>query len=106
MSLSVEPGLYLRIEELKNGPLPLPLANGFSLDTAYRALGIYNPSETSDAYFIFANDRDEIWFICNRHLRAVSVQSDYCALRLSLSPALSLAVESRPIVCASTQPLF
>lgn len=106
MSLSVEPGLYLRIEELKNGPSPLPLANGFSLNTAYRALGLYNPSETSDAYFIFANDRDEIWFICNRHLRAVCVRPDCCALRVSLPLAFSIAVKEQPIACASTQPLF
>lgn len=68
-----EPGLYLRVEELDNGPKPFPLQSGFSMDVSYRALGLYNPSETSDAYFVLSNDRDEIWFICNRHLRTVGL---------------------------------
>lgn len=70
---SIEPGIYLRIEELKDGPKPLPLLSGFSSARAYRALGIYNPSETSDAYFVLSNDRDEVWFICNRHLRTYAL---------------------------------
>ena len=65
----IEPGLYVRVQELVNGPKPLPLLSGFSTGCAYRALGLYNPSETSDAYFVLSNDRDEVWFICNRHLR-------------------------------------
>jgi hypothetical protein len=64
-----ESGLYLRVEELGGGPKPLPLQSGFSLGPAYRAREIDNPSETSDAYFALSNDRDEVWFICNRHLR-------------------------------------
>lgn len=67
--ISFESGLFVTIQELENGPRPLPLQSGFSSNTAYRILGIYNPSETSDAYMILANDRDEMWFICNRHLR-------------------------------------
>lgn len=65
----LEPGLYLRVEEMENGPKPRPLLSGFSLHRAYRALGLYSPSETSDAYFVLSNDRDEVWFICNRHFR-------------------------------------
>ncbi|MEE3649413.1 MULTISPECIES: hypothetical protein [unclassified Brenneria] len=68
-----EEGLYLRIKQLENGPSPLPLNSGFNCETAYRAIGVFNPSETSDAYYIFSNDRDEIWFICNRHLRTVAI---------------------------------
>lgn len=67
--IALETGLYLRVEEMENGPRPLPLQSGFSLRRAYRALGIYSPSETSEAYFVLSNDRDEVWFICNRHLR-------------------------------------
>ncbi len=85
--LTLENSLYLRVEQLPNGPKPLPLASGFNNDTAYRALGMFNPSETSDAYFIFANDRDEIWFICNRHLRALGLIGDSRALRLPLAEA-------------------
>lgn len=85
MTLHVESGLYLRIQQLENGPPPLPLSNGFNNHTAYRALGLYNPSETSDAYFIFSNDYDEIWFICNRHLRFVKLAPDSQAPRLSIA---------------------
>ena len=85
--LTLEPGLYVRVEELDNGPRPLPLCSGFSVDTAYRALGLYNPSETSDAYFILSNDRDEVWYICNRHLRVVGLVSETLATRLTLTEA-------------------
>ena len=71
-----EQGLYLRVEELENGPRPLPLRSGFSREIAYRALGVFNPSESSDPYYILSNDRDEIWFICNRHLRTVALLPD------------------------------
>lgn len=80
----IEPGLYLRVEELENGPKPLPLMSGFSHGRAYRALGLYNPSETSDAYFVLSNDRDEVWFICNRHLRTCALLPDEKQLRLNL----------------------
>ncbi|PEH55376.1 hypothetical protein [Yersinia kristensenii] len=69
----IEQGLYLRISEMVNGPRPLPLQSGFNVASAYRALGLFNPSETSDAYYILSNDRNEIWFICNRHLRTVAL---------------------------------
>ena len=84
---SLEPGLYVRIEELENGPKPFPLASGFSMGHAYRALGLYNPSETSDAYFVLSNDRDEIWFICNRHVRTYALLSDELAFRLPIKDA-------------------
>lgn len=54
--LTLESALYVRIQEMPNRPIPLPLKSGFSMDTAYRALDMFNPSETSDAYFILAND--------------------------------------------------
>ena len=81
---SLEPGLYVRIEELENGPKPFPFASGFSAGHAYRALGLYNPSETSDAYFVLSNDRDEIWFICNRHVRSHALSPDEVSLRLPI----------------------
>lgn len=81
--LFFEPGLYLRVEELINGPKPYPLQSGFSMGCAYRALGLYNPSETSDAYFVLSNDRDEIWFICNRHVRTIGVLPHESRLRFS-----------------------
>lgn len=84
---SLEPGLYVRIEELDNGHKPLPLANGFSAGHAYRALGLYNPSETGDAYFVLSNDRDGIWFICNRHVRSHALLPGEQELRFALRSA-------------------
>ena len=86
--LTLEPGLYLRVQELANGPTPFPSRSGFSSDVAYRALGLYNPSETADAYFILANDRDEIWFISNRHLRCIGLLPSLLATRLPLAEAV------------------
>lgn len=96
--LWIEQGLYLRVEELINGPRPLPLLSGFNRDTAYRALGCFNPSETSDAYYILSNDRDEIWFICNRHLRTAFLAPASDAFRLALKPVerQAHAVEALP----------
>ncbi len=83
---ALEPGLYLRVQELAFGPQPRPLQSGFSECTAYRALGLYNPSETSDAYFVLANDREEVWFICNRHLRVFALLPDERSFRIPLAP--------------------
>lgn len=92
--LTLDTKLYLRVEELRDGPLPRPLSSGFSTATAYRALGMFNPSETSDAYFIFSNDRNEVWFICNRHLRAVGLIEGTTALRLPLAQAEDMVAVS------------
>lgn len=83
--LWIEQGLYIRIQELDNGPRPLPLQSGFNVETAYRVLGCFNPSETSDAYYILANDRNEIWFICNRHIRVVSMENERKDFRYPIS---------------------
>lgn len=81
---SLESGLYLRVDEMDNGPKPLPLQSGFSVGSAYRALGLYNPSETSDAYFVLSNDRDEVWFICNRHLRTHAMMPEQSDFRIDI----------------------
>jgi hypothetical protein len=69
--LTFNPQLFVRIQEVEGprAPVPRPLENGFSPDRLYRVLGIYTPSETAEAYFILPNDRDEIWFISQRHVR-------------------------------------
>lgn len=84
--LWLEQGLYVKIVEMDNGPRPLPLLSGFNSETAYRALGCFNPSESSDAWYILSNDRDEIWFISNRHLRTVFLKASAQEFRLPLSP--------------------
>ncbi len=73
MSIIFEPNLYVRVVELTNGPAPLPLANGFNTEQAYRVLGLYTASETGEAYLILPNDRDEMWFISNRHIRVQGI---------------------------------
>lgn len=82
--MMIEAGLYVRIQELANGPRPFPLQSGFNHHTAYRAIGMFNASETSEAYFILVNDRDETWFICNRHVRAAFIDPISRALRTPL----------------------
>lgn len=82
--ITLETGLYLRVEQIEHGPLPLPLESGFSLGRAYRVLGLYNPSETSDAYFVLSNHRDEVWFICNRHLRTFGQMRDEAQLHITV----------------------
>ena len=82
--IHIEPGFYLRVQQLSERAPPLPLQSGFSLDVAYRALGIYSPSETGECYFILANDRDETWFISNRHFCAVGLFPERTNLRFSL----------------------
>ena len=73
---SLQPGLHVRIEVRDRCPELFPLSSGFSAGQAYRTLGLYNTSETSEAYFVLRNDRDEIWFICKRHDRANALLPD------------------------------
>ena len=88
--IHLESGLYLRVQQNPLRPHPLPLESGFSLNTAYRALGIHSPSETSECYFILCNDRDETWFISNRHMRIVGLDPARRDLRYTL-PAVAVA---------------
>ncbi len=73
MSIDYEKGLYVRIAELENGPLPRPLSSGFSGGVEYRVLVVYNPSESGECWFAMANDRNEVWYISQRHVRASSL---------------------------------
>lgn len=82
--ITIEPGLFVRIEQLRDGPKPEPLRNGFSHNVAYRVLGVHTPSETSEAYLILSNDRDEIWFISNKHVRTAFIEPERFAFRISI----------------------
>lgn len=82
--IHIEQGLYVRVCQLLNGPKPLPLDSGFSYVNAYRVLGIYSASETSEAYLILSNDRDEIWFISNRHFRTETIDKNRFDFRYKL----------------------
>ena len=93
--IHIEAVIYVRIQELAGRAPPMPLESGFIEDNAYRALGIYSPSETSECYFVLANDRDETWFISNRHLRIVGVFPTRVELRFRLKAPASLLVSQR-----------
>ena len=88
--ICLHPDLFVVVEQLEGdrAPQPRPLASGFSRGTAYRVLGLHSPSETSEAYFIVANDRDEVWFVSNRHFRAYGILPGSTALHLPAHTAL------------------
>lgn len=73
MSIYIQPEVYVRVEQFKGerAPQPLPLSSGFSEDRVYRVLGIHTASESAEAFLILKNDRDEMWFVSNRHFRIV-----------------------------------
>ncbi len=69
--MEINERLYVEINPLENGasPLPHPIRDAhFDTDYVYKVLGMYNPSETSECYFILANTHRQIWFISQRHL--------------------------------------
>lgn len=52
-------------------PHPHPIEDAhFDPRYVYKVLGMFNPSETSECYFVLANPDRQIWFIPQRHLRA------------------------------------
>jgi hypothetical protein len=96
--VAIEHDLYVVIREMQGerAPSPKPLQNGFSEEVAYRVLGLHSASETSEAYLILANDRDELWFISNKHVRAHGVFPGTAQLRIppesvARGPALRVA---------------
>ena len=82
MSIYIQPNLYVRIEQYpgERAPQPLPLESGFSKDRVYEILGVHTASETAEAYLILRNDRDELWFISNRHCRVANRILDYASV--------------------------
>lgn len=92
------PGLYVTVCEMQGerAPQPRPLSNGFSAHTAYRVLGLHTPSETSEAYFILSNDRDEVWFVSNRHFRTHALLPDQTAFRLPVASGDGVASRASP----------
>jgi len=64
-------------------PHPHPIDEGhFDPQYVYKVLGMYNPSETSECYFVLANPQRQIWFIPQRHLLAYKlIDSDEFFIR-------------------------
>lgn len=71
--MDINDRLYVEICPLEHGqiPTPHPIEDArFDPNRIYKVLGMYNPSETSECYFVLVNADREIWFIPQRHLRA------------------------------------
>ena len=94
--VSIADSLFVVMQEMpgERAPRPLPSLSGFSANVAYRVLGVHSPSETSEAYFILSNDRDEVWFISNRHLRTWQLRPETSALRIPLTLGAAAGLES------------
>lgn len=74
--LTLDPRLYLEIVPYNGDrpPVPHPVHDAhFDPKRIYKALGIYSPSETAEAYLILSREDGAIWFISNRHLRAYAL---------------------------------
>lgn len=82
--IDYEKGLYVTICQSEQLPAPLPLNSGFSLNVAYRVLGIYNPSESGECWLIMSNDRNELWFISQRQVRTYALESSCTSLRIDV----------------------
>jgi hypothetical protein len=93
---TIEADLYVLVQEMagERAPQPRPLQSGFSVGVAYRILGLSTASETSEAYLVLANDRDELWFISNRHFRVHGIARGCTDIRFDV-PATARAVTSR-----------
>lgn len=87
--IDYERGLYVRIVQLPTGPRPLPLEHGFSEDTAYRVLGVYNPSESGECWLILSNELNEMWYISQRHVRTWSLLPGERAFRMAIHEAVA-----------------
>jgi hypothetical protein len=94
--LTIADALFVVVKEMagERAPRPLPLSSGFSEHIAYRVLGVHSPSETGEAYLIVSNDRDEIWFISNRHFRTWELRPGTTALRVPLSLGGTTALDT------------
>ena len=82
-------------------PHPHPIDDAhFDLRYVYKVLGMYNPSETSECYFVLANPDRQIWFIPQRHLRAYKlIDSDEFFLEKPATvdaPGAKLFANSQP----------
>jgi hypothetical protein len=71
--MNYNPRLFVEIHPFEGDhqPHPHPIHDGhFDPSLIYKVLGVYNPSETSECYFMLANPQRQIWFIPQRHLLA------------------------------------
>jgi hypothetical protein len=83
--MNIDSRLYVEIHPYDgpHSPHPHPIDEGhFDPAYVYKVLGMYNPSETSECYFVLSNTQRQIWFIPQRHLLAYRlIDSDEFFLR-------------------------
>ena len=91
MAMDLNPRLYVEIHPYDgpHSPHPHPIEEGhFDPSYVYKVLGMYNPSETSECYFVLSNPQRQIWFIPQRHLLAYRlIDSDEFFLSKNALPA-------------------
>ena len=71
--MDINARLYVEIHPFDgpHSPHPHPIGDcHFDPKYVYKVLGMYNPSETSECYFVLSNPDRQIWFIPQRHLLA------------------------------------
>lgn len=71
--MDINAKLYVEIHpyEGPHAPSPHPVRDGkFDPELVYKVLGMFNPSETSECYFVLSNPQRQLWFIPQRHLLA------------------------------------
>ena len=82
--LDFETEASCRIQQMERGPHPHPLEHGFTEGTAYRVVAIYNPSESGGCWLVMLNDRDELWYISQRHVRTYALLKDENRFRVRI----------------------
>jgi hypothetical protein len=84
--MDINERLFVEIHPMNSGqiPRPHPVEDAhFDPACIYKVLGMYNPSETSECYFVLANPQRQIWFIPQRHVLAYGlIDSDELFLPL------------------------
>ena len=76
MDMNIHDQLYVEIHPLESGQIPHPhpvTEAHFDPAYVYKVLGMYNPSETRECYFVLSNPQRQIWFISQRHLLAYAL---------------------------------
>lgn len=74
--MDINENLFVEIVPMTgpHAPQPSPVGEAnFDPGLIYKVLGMYNPSETSECYFILSNPQRQLWFISQRHVRAVGI---------------------------------
>src|SRR5690349_9302048 len=99
--MEINSRLYVEIHPFEgpHQPHPHPIDDGhFDPRYVYKVLGMYNPSETSECYFVLANRERQIWFIPQRHLLAYRlIDSDEFSLLKSALDATTPTIRPRRI---------